>query len=116
MNHQGEGYGNNRWLISSINSFGVFCEYIDSSLGMGYGTILSPILIILGFNPIVAVPAVLLSQACGGFAASVFHHQLKNVSFHPDLKYFKIVFIISGFGIFATIIAALIAINIPKVF
>ena len=91
------------------------CEYIDSSLGMGYGTILSPILIILGFDPVVAIPAVLLSQACGGFAASVFHHQFKNVSFHPDSKDLKIVFIISGFGILATILAALIAINIPKI-
>ena len=91
------------------------CEYIDSSLGMGYGTILSPVLIILGFDPVVAVPAVLLSQACGGFAASVFHHQFKNVSFHPNSKDLKIVFVISSFGVFATIIAALIAINIPKV-
>lgn len=90
------------------------CEFIDSSLGMGYGTILSPVLIILGFDPLVAVPAVLLSQAFGGLSASIFHHQFKNVSFTHDSKDLKIVFVISGFGILATIIAALIAINIPK--
>lgn len=91
------------------------CEFIDSSLGMGYGTILSPVLIILGFNPLVAIPAVLLSQAFGGFAASVFHHQFKNVSFHPDSRDFKIVVVISAFGILATVLAALLAINIPKI-
>jgi uncharacterized protein len=90
------------------------CEYVDSSLGMGYGTILSPVLIIIGFEPVVSVPAILISQALGGLAASIFHHRLKNVSYHPESKDFKIVLIISGFGIFATILAALLAIQIPK--
>jgi uncharacterized membrane protein YfcA len=91
------------------------CEFIDSSLGMGYGTILSPLLIIMGFNPVVAIPAILLSQAFGGFTASIFHHQFENVSFHPSSKDLKIVFVITICGIVATIIAALIAIGIPKV-
>jgi len=91
------------------------CEFIDSSLGMGYGTILAPVLIIMGFNPLSAVPALLLSQAFGGFAASLFHHQFENVSFSRDSKDLKIVFIISGFGILAAVAAVLIAINIPKV-
>jgi len=92
-----------------------FCEWLDASLGMGYGTILSPVLIIMGFDPVVAVPAVLLSQAFGGFTASVFHHQLKNVSFSKNSTDLKIVFVITSCGIFTTIIAALIAINLPKV-
>lgn len=91
------------------------CEFIDSSLGMGYGTILAPVLIIMGFNPLVAIPALLLSQAFGGFSASIFHHQFKNVSFHRDSRDLKIVFLISAFGILATIFAAMVAINIPKI-
>ena len=76
------------FLLLVIMAF--VCEYIDSSLGMGYGTILAPVLIIFGFHPLVAIPALLLSQAFGGLAASVFHHQLRNVSFHPNSKDFKI--------------------------
>lgn len=91
------------------------CEFIDSSVGMGYGTILSPVLIILGFNPLVAIPAVLLSQAIGGFTASVFHHQFDNANFNRGSRDLNIVMIISGAGILATIIAALISINIPKI-
>ena len=101
-------------LFLALIALAFVCEFIDSSLGMGYGTILAPVLIILGFDPLVAIPALLLSQAFGGFAASIFHHQFENVSFRPDSRDLKIVFIISGFGIIATIIAALIAINIPK--
>jgi uncharacterized membrane protein YfcA len=91
------------------------CEYIDSSLGMGYGTILSPILIIMGFNPLIAVPAILLSQAFGGFSASMFHQRFENVTFNRKSADLKIALIVTGFGIFATIFAAIVAINIPKV-
>jgi len=91
------------------------CEYLDSSLGMGYGTILSPILIILGFNPLVSVPAILISQAFGGLTASVFHQRFGNVSFHANSKDLKLAFVITSFGIIATIFAAVISINIPKI-
>lgn len=118
--------------------FAFICEWIDSALGMGYGTILSPILIIFGFSPLIVVPSILLSQAIGGFSASIFHHKNKNACFSLKSKnpFFiikkikeyglkesfkkgvsedlKIVFIISTFGIIATIIAVLIAVNISK--
>jgi len=38
------------------------CEYIDSSLGMGYGTTLTPILLLAGFAPVQVVPSILLSE------------------------------------------------------
>lgn len=95
--------------------FAFFCEFIDSSLGMGYGTILTPTLIIFGFEPLVIVPAILLSQAFGGFIASIFHHQFRNVSFKRTSKDFKAFLYISSFGIIATIFAALISINLPKI-
>ncbi len=91
------------------------CEFIDSSLGMGYGTILTPVLLIIGFNPHIAIPAILFSQAIGGLSASIFHHKFSNVTFKPGSKDLNIVIVISGFGIIATIFGALIAINIPKI-
>jgi uncharacterized membrane protein YfcA len=101
-------------MFLALLIFAFVCEFIDSSLGMGYGTILTPSLLIIGFDPLVIIPAVLLSQAFGGLSASVFHHQFENVSFRPDSKDFKIVLIITGFGLVATVFAALISINIPK--
>ena len=90
------------------------CEFIDSSLGMGYGTILSPVLILMGFDPLIAVPAVLLSQAFGGFTASIFHHQFENASFSHGSRDLKIVLVISRCGIAVTIMAVCVAFNIPK--
>lgn len=92
------------------------CEFIDSSLGMGYGTILSPVLIIMGFDPLVAIPALLLSQAVGGFTAAIFHHQFENADFSPGSRDLKVVLVITSLGIVSTIIAACIAMNVPKVY
>ncbi|RLD18612.1 MAG: hypothetical protein DRI36_00940 [Caldiserica bacterium] len=115
--------------------FAFLCELIDSSLGMLYGTILSPVLIIMGYDPLVVVPSILFSQAIGGIIASIGHHRLKNVDFTiredimkrlADLGYIeafrksttrdmKVVFVITCFGILATIIGSLISISISKV-
>jgi len=118
-----------------IMTFAFICELIDSSLGMLYGTILSPVLIIMGYDPLVVVPSILFSQAIGGIIASIVHHRLKNVDFTikedimerlSDLGYIeafrrsttrdlKVVFVVTCFGILSTIIAVLISISIPKV-
>jgi uncharacterized protein len=101
------------FAILSIIAFG--CEFIDCSLGMGYGTILTPVLLSMGFDPLVCIPAVLLSQAFGGLSASIFHHQFENVSFNKDSDDLKSVLIIGGFGVVATIIGAVVSLGIPKV-
>jgi len=58
-------------------------EYMDSTLGMGYGTSLTPILLLLGFSPLEVVPAVLLSELVTGLLAGFTHHSLGNVDFRP---------------------------------
>ncbi|MBP7216031.1 MAG: sulfite exporter TauE/SafE family protein [Candidatus Omnitrophica bacterium] len=90
-------------------------ECLDSSLGMGYGTILSPLLIIFGFEPLAVVPAILISQALGGLTASIFHHRFNNVSFTFESRDLKIAAAIIIFGVIAAIVGASTAIRIPKV-
>ncbi|MCD6337220.1 MAG: hypothetical protein J7M01_03180, partial [Candidatus Marinimicrobia bacterium] len=72
----------NTEIIILIIFAAFICEIIDSSLGMLYGTILSPSLIIAGFDPLIVVPSILLSQAVGSFIASIMHHRLDNAHFH----------------------------------
>lgn len=62
------------------------CEYFDSSIGMGYGTTLTPLLIILGFDAWQIIPAVMFSQMVAGFMAGAAHHTLGNVSFRRDSR------------------------------
>jgi len=112
-------------------------EIIDSGLGMGFGTVLSPLLIAFGYAPTLVVPSILFSQAIGGFTASIFHHRCGNADFKPkvngvsDLKQkirengithsyrtilsrdSKVMFSITALGVSATITGALVAIKIP---
>lgn len=90
------------------------CEYIDSSLGMGYGTTLTPILLIMGYNPLQVVPAILLSELITGLSAGFFHHQFKNTNFKVGGKDLKIALVMAGCSIFGTLAAVYIALNIPS--
>lgn len=57
------------------------CEFIDSTLGMGYGTTLTPVLLLMGFSPVQIVPAVLLSELVTGAMAAFMHHRAGNAFF-----------------------------------
>lgn len=56
-----------------------FCEYIDSSLGMGYGTTFTPFVLTLGLARVEIVPIVLLAELFSGLFAGLKHHQEGNV-------------------------------------
>jgi len=94
--------------------FAFFCEFVDASLGMGYGTILSPVLIIIGYSPVIVIPSILLSQAIGGSIASIFHHREKNSIFTLKNENFKVVLLISILGVFAICFSSYLGTIIPK--
>jgi uncharacterized membrane protein YfcA len=108
----------------------LICEYMDASIGMGYGTTLTPVLMIVGFPPLEVVPAVLLGQLAGGLVGGFFHHKLGNVNldFRKDeaikrrlhaLGYIprsldsKVILILAVCGIIGVLVAIFFAINIP---
>jgi len=123
-------------ITLSIIAF--FCEYIDSTLGMGYGTTLTPALLLFGFMPMQIVPAVLLSELLSGFLAGFFHHKNGNVDFKPAATnlstvvsevrsigflesfkktvpvHLKIALLLGICSIAGTVFAVFIAVNIPK--
>jgi len=55
-------------------------EMIDNSLGGGFGTILSPLLVILGFPAKVVVPAILVSEMVSGLWGGGWHARFRNVN------------------------------------
>lgn len=92
-----------------------FCELVDSTLGMGYGTTLTPLLLILGFEPIQVVPAILMSECVTGILAGVMHHELGNVNFNRDSKDFKVMLLMSALSVVGVIIAVFVAISLPAI-
>ena len=89
-------------------------EVVDSSLGMMYGTLLVPVLINLGLDPIYVVPAILISQALGGITGTVSHHKFKNADFKGLTRDTKIGLAMVIPGLLVIILGVFLAVNIPK--
>jgi uncharacterized membrane protein YfcA len=89
------------------------CEYIDSTLGMGYGTTLTPLLLLMGYNPLQIVPAVLLSELFSGLTAAFLHHKFKNSNFEIGTENLKTALILAGCSIMGTLTAVYIMLKVP---
>ena len=91
-------------------------EAVDASLGGGYGTALTPVLLMMGFDPLQVVPAVLVSQLAGDFLAAFFHHKLGNVNLSISSRNHKVAWTLAIFGSIGCTIAVVIAVNLPKLY
>lgn len=92
----------------------LFCEYLDSSLGMGYGTTLTPILLLAGFAPLDIVPAILLSEALTGVAAGLLHHRDGNIDFLRDARARRTAILLIALSAAGAIGSATLAVKISK--
>ncbi len=107
-----EIFGIEIFLVIILLAF--LCEFIDSTLGMGYGTALTPVLLIIGFGPLAIVPCVLLSELITGITAGIAHHKAGNVNFKRRSIHLKIALVLAACSVIGATLAVFIAINIPK--
>ena len=91
-------------------------QFLNTSLGEGFGTIVVPSFILLGFDPIQIVPSLLFVQVFTGILSSIFHHRSGNVDFSIEGKSFKIALVLTFFSIIGGSSAAFLAINISQFF
>ncbi|MCK4850541.1 MAG: sulfite exporter TauE/SafE family protein [Phycisphaerae bacterium] len=125
-------------IIVTIIILAFLCEYMDSTLGMGYGTTLTPVLMLFGFEPMSIIPAVLLSELITGLLAGFFHHREGNVDLKPTTAdifkirnmlsplgyiekfkktvplHLKVALLLALCSVVGTVAAVFIAVNIPK--
>lgn len=92
----------------------LFCEYVDSSLGMGYGTTLTPLLLVAGFEPLQIVPCVLLSEFVTGLVASVMHHRDGNVDLLRDRQARGTALLLSTLSVVGAVVAVTCALHMSK--
>ncbi|HMA99876.1 MAG TPA: sulfite exporter TauE/SafE family protein [Spirochaetota bacterium] len=130
---------NINWEMGLIIIFiALAAEYIDSTLGMGYGTTLTPLLLLLNYRPLQVVPAVLLSELITGVLGGIIHHSAGNVNIKPKTlnpariiravmnhgpihayknglpKHLKIALLLASCSVIGTVLSVFIALNIPK--
>ncbi|MDD4318867.1 MAG: sulfite exporter TauE/SafE family protein [Candidatus Peribacteraceae bacterium] len=102
------------WEMLGLFVIALVCEFTDSTLGMGYGTILTPTLILFGYDAKLIVPAILVSELLTGFTAAGGHHASGNANLKPGSRGFKVATILSLCSIVGTIAAVVIATKISK--
>jgi len=118
-------------IIAVLFGIAFLCELVDSSLGMGYGTTLTPILLFMGYEPMQVVPVILLSELLTGAFAAYAHHKAGNVAFNfkrdsehdivkkmgklgylPKSKDSKIAYVLALCSLIGAVGAAIFAVNL----
>jgi uncharacterized membrane protein YfcA len=93
--------GTNNWMIIWwVILICAFFEYMDSAGGMGYGTALTPLMLMAGFDPKQVVPCVMITEAFTGLIAGLIHGEFENVKwqFKPMNETTKLVVMVAIVG------------------
>jgi uncharacterized membrane protein YfcA len=91
-------------------------EMIDSTIGGGFGTVLSPLLLIFGFEAVPVVTSILLSEILTGFVVGALHNKASSLRI-LETRQSRItltIFMISGVG--ASLFAMFVVISIDAFF
>jgi uncharacterized protein len=119
-------------VLIGVFFISLLAEYMDATIGMGYGTTLTPLLLLMGFSPLQIVPSILLSQFFSGIFAARLHQRAGNVSFDfkndtehrivkrlgklgylPTSPASKVAFVLVISSIVGVFVAVLIALALP---
>jgi uncharacterized membrane protein YfcA len=90
------------------------CEMVDSSLGMGYGTTLTPLLILAGIDPHLLVPTILVSELLSGFSAGFFHAEAGNISLKRGSVHLRATVILSACSLLGVYAGVELALTVSK--
>ncbi|MBD3404975.1 MAG: TSUP family transporter [Candidatus Lokiarchaeota archaeon] len=95
---------------------GFISKYFDSTLGLGYGTILAPVLIIGGYSVYRVVPAILFSEFVSSAITALLHRLAGTISSDPESKDFKVSAILSTMGMIGAAVGVGIAVSFSELF
>jgi hypothetical protein len=100
--------GTNEWaIIWSVVGIAMIFEFMDATAGMGFGTAITPLLLVMGFDPKQIVPVVMIQQGVAGLIGTFLHAEYENVewSFKPMSETIKLWLFIAVPGILAVTIS-----------
>ncbi len=100
------------WTATLI-TLALTTQYVSGVIGMGYGTILTPVLILLGVNPLNAVSSVVVSQLVGNSVLSLMHHRFGNADLRPGGEESRRAIILGVSGIVGPLAAVILMLRIP---
>jgi len=103
--------GSRAWFVVLVAAF--LTAYIDTCVGGGHGTMLTPILILLGFAATMVVPAVLLSEICIGIVATILNHRVGNIRLSHGEQHRRVLLVLAACSLVGSLIAVTVAVHAP---
>ncbi len=100
--------GTSEWgLIASVLFLALVFEFMDAAAGMGFGTALTPLLLVMGYHPLQIVPVVLIQQTVAGLVGAFLHREFQNVEwrFRPLSETVRLCIILASSGIILVVAA-----------
>ena len=107
--------------IVAVALLALFFETVDSSAGMGFGTALSPLLLVLGFEPLQVVPVLVASQAFTSAFGGLMHSEFANIEFslrplNRPMKTALLVAVPGAVGACVAVVLTYFALKLPDSF
>ena len=102
--------GTSEWgLMWTVLLLALVFEFMDAAAGMGFGTALTPVLLVMGFDPLQIVPVVLIQQSVAGLVGAFLHREFQNVEwkFKPLSETVRLCIIISASGTVFVLLATI---------
>ncbi len=102
--------GTSEWgLMWTVIMLALVFEFMDAAAGMGFGTALTPLLLVMGFDPLQIVPVVLIQQTVAGLVGAFLHREFQNVEwkFKPLSETVRLCLIIASSGTVLVLLATI---------
>ncbi len=101
-------------ILIELVALAFIMEYIDSSIGGGYGTVLTPVLLIIGYQTLVIVPSILLSEILTGFIVGLLHNRASKIEItrNPIARTSLVILCLSG--LIGSIVAVYLSLSLPS--
>lgn len=104
--------GSTGWFAVLAMAF--LTGYLDTCVGGGHGTMLTPMLILLGFPSKMVVPAILLSEIGIGILATILHHRAGNIHLARGQEHRRVLIVLSACSLVGSVVAVTAAVRLPQ--
>ncbi len=104
--------GSTGWCM--VLGMALLTAYLDTCVGGGHGTLLTPMLILLGFPSRMVVPAILLSEVGIGILATILNHRAGNIRLARGEQHRRVLLVLSICSLVGSVVAVTAAVKLPQ--
>lgn len=103
----------NPFFFVILTLLSLFAQYVASSIGEGFGMLLVPTLILVGFKPNHVIPSVLLAETLNSIIGTISNQGFKKIDLSTRKLNLKMVMFLSIGGILLTFPAVIVSYHTP---